>query len=145
MKHLCLIKWRSNCLIPKLAKIFEIRREESNVETDVLWVFFLFVFSLYVKILVNLWVGITKKITRKWLHSDSRFFQCEKLKDWKFICRISKAHPSETSIFHIVSTHVESWCSLFLCLSTNDIKEYDYHFIYNKFISDITWHRKVYR
>lgn len=56
IKHLCLIKWRSNYLIPKLDKIFENRRQGSNVETDVLW---FLVVSLFVKIQVNVGVGIT--------------------------------------------------------------------------------------
>lgn len=58
MKHLCLIKWRSNYLVLKLDKIFEIRRQGSNVETEVLW---FLVVSLFVKNSVNVGVGNTKE------------------------------------------------------------------------------------
>lgn len=73
MKQLFLIKWKSDYLILKLDKIFKFRRQGSNVETGVLW---FFVVSLFVQIKVKVGGGglLTEKITRKRLHSDSKFF-----------------------------------------------------------------------
>lgn len=116
MKHVCLIKWRSNYLILKLDTILWVSTSRKQCWNRC-------AVSLFVKKSVNVGVGNTKKKDTERLHSDSRFFQCKKLKDWKLICRISKTQPLETSIHHIVFTHLESWRSHFLCLSTNDIKE----------------------